>query len=72
MKFRPIKRPKLATATREKARTIRRMADVCPWCGAIESLRVYATKKLPGKICRYSRCTACGKPVTRVVSIPRG
>ena len=71
MKFRKIKRPKLAASPREKARVIRRVADVCPWCGAIESLRAYRTKRQGAKIVRYSRCTICGRPVTRVVSIQK-
>lgn len=71
MKFRKIKRPKLAAAPRENARVIRRVADVCPWCGSIESLRAYRTKRRGANIVRYSRCTICGHPVTRVVSIPK-
>lgn len=71
MKFRKIKRPKLAAAPREKARVIRRVADVCPWCGAVESLHACSTQRRGANIVRYSRCTICCRPVTRVVSIPK-
>jgi len=64
MKFTPVKRPRLA-----RAKAIRRNADICPWCGAVESFKALRTKRTPGAIIRYSICKRCKKPVTRIVKI---
>ena len=53
------------------AKIIRRMAEVCPWCGAVESMRAKSTQRRGGKIYRYSVCTKCGNPVTREISLCR-
>lgn len=67
MKFKKIVRPKLTRAVKPKI--LRSVADRCPWCGAIESLRANRTKRTCDAIYRYSKCVKCGKPVTRVVRI---
>lgn len=36
--------------------------EVCPHCGALESAKIYATKRdVIGNICRYRKCKVCGK-----------
>lgn len=66
MKFAKVRRQKL-----KRAKIIRRMAEVCPWCGAVESMRSKSTQRRGGKIYRYSVCTKCGNPVTREISLCR-
>lgn len=42
--------------------SIRREMEVCPHCRALESAKIYATKRdVIGNICRYRKCKVCGK-----------
>lgn len=70
MKFRKVQRPKIAQGPRVEPKVLRTDAVVCPWCGAVETLRANRTKKTAGAIIRYSTCARCGRPVTRVVTVP--
>lgn len=67
MRFRKIKRPVIH---REMPPVLRRVADVCPFCGAVEAFRTVSTQRRNGKIYRYSVCARCQKRVTREISVP--
>lgn len=73
MKFASMKRPKLGRngGAAVKAKVVHEVASVCVWCGAVESYRTERTVKKDGRIIRYSVCTACGRHVTRVVTVPK-
>lgn len=52
---------------KRKHGAIIRKADVCPFCGAVESFRVYRTLQIPHdrRICRYCVCKKCGSTVVK-------
>lgn len=66
MKFKPVKRPSVT-----RPPVIRRAAEVCPFCGAVEQFRSYHTETTDGQIRRYSTCAKCKKRVVRVLIVPK-
>lgn len=66
MKFKPVKRPNVT-----RPPVIRRMAEVCPFCGAVEQFRANHTETVNGQIRRYSTCAKCHQRVVRLLTIPK-
>ena len=67
MKFAKIKRPKIVRGG--APRIVRRKAEICPHCGAVEHFKVLSTQRRDGAIIRYSVCLSCGGKVTRIFTI---